>query len=579
MTIETERQLVERALADAGLHWTDWPACATTGGLGDRAVLATLILLLSERQVRPRFTVEILPWGPPEPSVIDRLRKRRLPWDAATARLALDVAMAGTGFDDTGVTIALRGAEAVCAAGAADVALLDLLDRCRRWLDDLSGDLWAVPETRRLVRRVIAAAAPPDLLDLSLVVDGDGWGAPARAAASAADPDAARRLVRRLGELGARKPSQRWLSECADILRDPAAAILLRRWLELAADAPIVEADETLAFAGGMLFAPGNDDLVRAAVLATGVLAAETWVPPILGVLARRGAASSYLPAMTAALALKVASAAVGTLAARGTPGDRAVLEELLEDLSRRDLVRRVGVALGRQDEAARRNDEIRRAKAVAVRSKADPRPRHDRATADVLIRRHVLPVLRATGFVGRGRTWRRFHPDRVDVVGIGSSGSEVSVGYGTWFDAVHPEGELYPVPRGEVRHGQLDVTLSFTGRASDRSLAPCARTLAEDVVPFLDGLGRYEGVRAYLESGAGVPSGSMAMDNPGSPMVLGVLGLLARAAGDDDTAVGCLTQRLAFVESLEPMRDDQARHEAEAGFWRAQLERARRGR
>lgn len=186
--------------------------------------------------------------------------------------------------------------------------------------------------------------------------------------------------------------------------------------------------------------------------------------------------------------------------------------------------------------------------------------------------------MLRAAGFVGRGRTWRRFHTDRVDVVSIGSSGAEISVGCGTWFDVVHPEGELYPVPRDEVRYGQLDATLSFTARASERSLVSCGQRLAEDVVPFLDGLGRYEGARAYLETGAGVPSGSMAMDNPGSPMVLGVLGLLARAAGDDDTAVGCLTQRLAFVESLEPMRDDRARHEAEAGFWRAQLERARRG-
>lgn len=541
-------------------------------------MLATLLLLLSDREGRSRLTVEVVPVGPSESTVIDRLRRRRLPWDAATARLAVEAAMAGRGFDDTSVSVALRGAEVVCAAGVADVELLDVLDRCRRWLEDLAGDLWAVPQTRLLVRRVIAAAAPPDLLDLSLVVDRDGWGLRARQAAREAEPAAAGRLVRCLGELGARKPSQRWLRDCTDALRDSGARSLLRRWLELAADAPIVEADETLAAAGGMLFAPGNDDLVRAAVLATGLLPAETWVPPVLGVLARRGAASSHVPGMTAALALKVASAAVDTLAARGTAGDGAVLEELLEDLSRRDLVRRVGAALGREDEAARRDVEIRSVKAAAVRSKADPRPRQDRAAADVLIRRHVAPVLQSAGFEGRGRTWRRFHPDRVDVVNIGSSGAEISVGYGTWFDAVHPDDEPYPVARDEVRHGQLDVTLSFTGRASERSLASCGRRLAKDVVPFLDGLGRYEGVRAYLETGAGVPSGSMAMDNPGSPMVLGVLGLLAHAAGDQDTAVDCLTQRLAFVESLEPMRGDPAGHEAEAGYWRARLERAQRG-
>lgn len=578
MTIETERQLVERALSDLGLRWTDWPACAATGGLGGRAELATLLILLSDRDEQPWLTVEVPSSGPSEPTVIDRLRRRRLPWDATTARLAVDVATAGGAFDARRVTVALRGSEEVCASGAADVALLDSLGCCRRWLEDLSGDQWGVPQARLLVRRVIAAAAPPELLDLSLVVDGDGWGVPARQRAREADPDAAGRLVRRLGELGARKPSRRWSRDCADALGAPAARGLLRRWLELAADAPIVEADETLAFAGGMLFAPGNDDLVRAAVLATSLLPEEAWVPPLLGVLARRGAASSHVPGMTAALSLKVASAAVDALATRGTPSDRAVLGELLEDLSRRDLVRRVGAALGRQDEAAGRDAEIRRAKAAAVRSKADPRPRQARAAADVLIRRHVAPVLRSEGFVGRGRTWRRFHSDRVDVVSIGSSGSEMSVGYGTRFDAVHPGGELFPVPRDEVRYGQLDASLSFTARASERGLAGCARRLAEDVVPFLDGLGSYEAARAYLETGAGVPTGSTAMDNPGSPVVLGVLGLLAQAAGDQDRAVGCLAQRLAFVETLETLREDPSGHEAEVSFWRAQLERARHG-
>lgn len=501
-------------------------------------------------------------------------RPQRPPRDAAAARQALD-AVVGGGFDDRQVGAALRGAEQVCAAGAADVALLDALDRCRRWLDGLPSHVWAVPQMRLLVRRVVASAAPPDLLDLSLVADGDGWGGPARQLAQDADPDAVAPLVRLLGELGPRKPSQRWLRDCDRALGLPAAVDVLRGWLELAADAPIVEPDESLAYAGGMLFAPGNDDLVRATVLATRGLLAAAWVPPVLGVLARRGAASSLVPGMTAALALKVAGAAVDTLAARGTAGDRVVLEELFEDLSRRDLVRKVGAALGRETEAATRDAEIRRTKAAAVRAKSDPAPRQARASADVLLRRHVAPVLRSLGFEGSGRTWRRFHADRVDLVSIGSSGGEVSVRYGVRFDAAHPDGEPHPVEREQVRDGHLDVSLSWECRASEQALTRCAHRIAEEVVPFLDSLGRYDGVRAYLERGTGAPRGSWAQDNPGSPASEGVLGLLAVAAGDRPTAVRLLERRLAFFETSVPSGDPE--HDAEVSFWRSRLDDARR--
>ena len=60
--------------------------------------------------------------------------------------------------------------------------LLDELHRCESWLDSLSTELWRVPEMRLLVRRVVAAASPRDLLDLSLLVAGDAWAGPARAA-------------------------------------------------------------------------------------------------------------------------------------------------------------------------------------------------------------------------------------------------------------------------------------------------------------------------------------------------------------------------------------------------------------
>ena len=230
----------------------------------------------------------------------------------------------------------------------------------------------------RLARRAISAAAPPDLLDLSLLQPGDAWVEPARAVARALPADDVAPLVRALGRLGggqavANMAAGRGGSAAA------AAGELVKRWLELAADTDVTQPEPDGA---RLLFAYGNDDVVRALVYATGLLPREPWVPGVLGVLARRGAAPPEC-GIAASLSLKVASAAVDSLIARGTPADRAVLEQLLEDLSRRDLVKRIGTALGRGAEVADRDAALRRTKAAAVRRKANPVPRQERAAAD----------------------------------------------------------------------------------------------------------------------------------------------------------------------------------------------------
>ena len=184
-------------------------------------------------------------------------------------------------------------------------------------------------------------------------------------------------------------------------------------------------------------------------------------------------------------------------------------------------------------------------------------------------------PTLRQHGFRGSGRTWRRLHLDRVDVIAPGSSGDEIHLTYGTRFDAAHPDGELFPVDREKISDYHLDIRLLENWEASGPDLDRCARHLDEDVVPFLDTLGHYELVRSYLEHRTGTPSsaGLLEPGAPNSPATNGVLGMLALAAEDRVTAVDRLTRRLAFAEHPDGRHGDDA--DAVIRFWRAQLDLA----
>jgi hypothetical protein len=104
---------------------------------------------------------------------IERLRRHRLPWTATTAAMALDLARSRS-FDDLHVGTALSAAHRVCSGGDADLLLVDALQATRDWLDTVPLHQWRVPEMQAQVRRVLVAASPPALLDLSLGRDDDG---------------------------------------------------------------------------------------------------------------------------------------------------------------------------------------------------------------------------------------------------------------------------------------------------------------------------------------------------------------------------------------------------------------------
>lgn len=573
LELDEHYEVVRRAVAEQGRDWDEWPDVVVTAPLDNQVRLSALLLLLTTTDPGVEIDGGVVAVHDPAVDVMDRLRRRRLPWDAKTARLAVAVVMQGR-FNDYRVEVALRGSEVVCAAGEADAALLRALQDCVAWLGTL--DSLGAAEMLRLAQRAISAATPPDLLDLSMLQPGDAWVDSARAVARTQPADDVAPLVRTLGRLGAGKPSQAWWRAVEDALRPAAARELAKSWLELAADTDVVQLE---ADGARLLFAYGNDDVVRALVYAAGLLPGEPWAPGVLGVLARRGAAPCGVPGIPASLSLKVASAAVDSLIARGTPADRGVLEQLLEDLSRRDLVKRIGTALGRGAEVADRDAALRRTKAAAVRRKADPAPRRDRAAADKLIRRHLAPTLRRTGFTGRDRRWLRVQPDRVDAIRIGFSEQQIDVSYGTRFDAAHPEGDPYPTERTDAaRSGYLDVLLNETWKATEPAMERCAHHLETVVVPFLDTLGRYELARAYLELDAGRPSSAHRMEEPGEVTTSATLGLLALAAGDRGTALTHLNRRLAQAETwannVEPTRRSAA--DTEVRFWRAQVDLAR---
>lgn len=355
--MEHHRVVVDRALDRLGLGWDAWPDVVANEVFSGVERLSALILLLAAipeaerpgiRAIRIDPEDDSLDWLGRQRHPWQRISRLRYPWSPDTARLAVTAVTRRDAYDDRRVAIALRGAALVCDSGEADAALLDALRECTEWLDQVPSEEWRVGEMRNLARRGIAAATPPQLLDLSLLVEGDAWAGPARAAAQRLPDNDIAPLVRRLGALGPRRPSKAWLKATEEALEPPAARDMLTRWVALAANAPVVPElpGKRIGDVPGTLFAPGNLDIVRAATVATRFLHDYPRIPDLLGVLARRGSAHNGMPAIPEALALKVAFAAVDSLVARKTPVDIAVLKQLRGDVARRDLARRVRTAL-----------------------------------------------------------------------------------------------------------------------------------------------------------------------------------------------------------------------------------------
>ncbi|WP_136057215.1 hypothetical protein [Microbacterium sp. K24] len=527
---------MEAAFERIGVGWAGWPSAVTDPRLTARERLAALLLVM---QVSPA-RVNGWPYGSDEDVIVRTLPRRSLPWDSDTAVFALEAAIAnGCMHYLTGP--ALRGAEKVIDAGSTDPALHAVLSRCAEQLGEI-GDIWGADQDRRHARRLLSKLLPPGLLDLSAIRDGDNWGEPARLAARQHDPDEVEPLVRTLAELGHRSPPQSWQKKIVAVLGPDSARVLVAEWLRSAAAAQ--EFDGAVAPFVHLL-APSNDDLVRAAVIAARWLRTDEVSAELLGALARRGAATR--PPSTDSLAHRVSTAAIDTLAFRATSSDTAELGRLLEDLSRRDLVKKIGAALG-PDGAARaaiRDAEIKRDKAIAVRRKGIETRSVVDAEVDRLLEAHVNDTLRELGFVNSGRVWRRFAESRVDVVDFYSNGDGwVAPRYGVLYPALHPkDGPAERVGAKGVTAFRLDLlVIDFGGHGSAWFLDRMAQRLRYEIDPFLRSCGDRGFLAEVLINGTGVPAdddtaivtrftGPRLRRKPFPPEL--ALGALACAAGD----------------------------------------------
>lgn len=564
LTREGLLQQMEEALDRIGTGWSAWPECVTDRRMTPRDQLVALLLIMD---ASPEL-VNGWPYGSSEDQLVASLPRKSLPWDSDTAVFAIRAALK---IDCMNYVCgpALRGAEKAMAAGHVDTALYNALRDCAIHLEGLmSGRFagrWGVDKDRKLADRLLASYLPPGVLDLTAIHDGDEWAEPARLLARAHRIDDVEPVVRHLAALGHRAPSQRWQRQMQDLLESAPSRQLVREWLDAARDVTVAS--------DGHLYTPSNEDLVRAAVIATRWLSVEEAPAELLGTLALRGAAT--MPPATESLALRVSTAAIDSLVQRAAPADTAQLERLLEDIRRRDLVRRIGQALGSDAviRAATRDRELAQEKAIAVRAKASPVPKIKRAEVDAMLREHIDDTMRDLGFRKSGRTWRRLTDSRVDVVDFYSSGLHMSVQYGVLFPDLHPEnGPAMQRDPKRVKPYELDLSIAESGWYADAAtLDLMAQRVRLTISPFLLSCGDRAGLADLLRHGVGMPTNVRGDDDlffrnrPHPPEL--ALGALACIAGDRTSAEWWLA---VAEDAVDPL--SHARTQAEIEYWKLRL-------
>jgi len=177
---------------------------------------------------------------------------------------------------------------------------------------------------------------------------------------------------------------------------------------------------------------PASAIILRGCALATAYVDDE-WVSDLLGLLVLRGAAGHPQRFVTQALCAPLASGALDTLGARHRVGDASATAQLYllaEELTRRDVLKRVHATLDVAPEQAAQRDAVLAAdKRRTQARRADPRPRTHRADLTRLVRAEIAPTLREAGFDGgRALTFLRTAPDHQAAVLIGVQRGQATV-------------------------------------------------------------------------------------------------------------------------------------------------------
>jgi hypothetical protein len=374
--------------------------------------------------------------------VLDALKRRRLPFEPADVELVLDLGISTMRPDDIWsrsfetLSFGVAAAAKLLRDEPAPAPVLSALERAGVAIDAL-GLSHGGGALRRRIRELVAANVPGGLLDLSALEVGDAWHDPASEILRSHSErwEGVQDVLAHFAAARSSRPTQRWNTRMESLLAAHSdASRLARKLVELVLEIDLVPTPETRPWPPSWLLAPGNEDVVRGAVWAIG-LAGDSWAVPLLGKLALRCAAASPDPSVTTALSGKVAGAAVQSLIALDTEDARNELRALLGEIHRRDLVKRIGAALGVPTTG--RREQLRAEKGRAVRAKADPHPQLEQRDASRRVRAELAPRLRELGFVALGgRTFWRHRPERVEVLHVGSHRGELAVEVGVWFTA-----------------------------------------------------------------------------------------------------------------------------------------------
>ena len=485
-------------------------------------------------------------------AVLDVLRRRKLPYEPADAELALDIALSFRWHDR--LPFAVVACEQALVSRPGDPTLVAALTRAAATLDEDPGTGHAYADTRadarRRIRALLARQVPGGLLDLSVLEDGDLWVEQARAVlrAHAETTEGVQDLLALLAAARGSRPSQAWLRRAQTALeRGPALGGLLRDLLEPVVRIDLVPTPDGIAWPPSWLLAPANETIAKGATWGLR-LVAEDWVVPLLGGLALRCSASSPDQHVTTALSAPVGNAAIDSLAALDGEPARAELRRLVEEVRRRDVVKRIAAALGEDaSETQARDEKLRMQKRRSLESSRDRSSRLLREDATAIARAELVKLLSRHGFgERRGPSLWRQRDDRVEHVRLGPAEEGLLIETGIAFEAV-PRPDAAARPRAYA----CDIEARMTVDVPHAS-AELVGTLPAVVSLLGDWFARFERVEDVVAMLAAAEDSSIeGLETrlggaPGSANRALVLGYLAASTGDRVRATRCLAEALA---------------------------------
>jgi hypothetical protein len=224
--------------------------------------------------------------------------------------------------DSWGSLVPLRIAEVMVRQQHGPLITDPAAAEATRMLINSVGKRQAIRTDSTALRARLQKMLPVQRLDLSLIVEGDGW---AKAVLPQLTSQDAGAVLHQLASATGSKPTKSWAAETARLLESEQARAVVRQLVERLTDAEPLPSN---AFVEGMsiplLLDERNGDIVRAAIWAT-VPIDEPWRVPALLALTLR----AFNPPLSYIASQKVPNAAIYVLGQIGGPAAVAALATL----------------------------------------------------------------------------------------------------------------------------------------------------------------------------------------------------------------------------------------------------------